>query len=213
MENMVLLNDLLYRYPSLQECRDDIEKAYFALISCYEKNAKVLLCGNGGSAADCDHIVGELMKGFLKKRKISGAIRDTLLASGDKKGEFLSDHLQGSLPAISLASASALCTAFSNDVSNDLVFAQQVFGYGKKDDILIGLSTSGNSKNVVYALFLAKTMGMITIGLSGQSGGEMKDICDIMIRVPKTATPEAQELHLPIYHTLCAMVEQYFFDR
>lgn len=206
-----ILDDLIFRYPILDECRQDIKNAYESIKKCYSNGGKVLICGNGGSAADSDHIVGELMKGFLKKRKLSDDMKKALIEKDPTIGSLLADKLQGALPAIALTTQSAISTAFSNDVDPDLVFAQQVLGYSNTEDILIGLSTSGNSKNVVYAAYLANILGMATIGLTGQSGGRMADICNITIKVPKTSTPEIQELHLPVYHCLCAMIEEHFF--
>lgn len=197
-----MLTELLERYPELLSCKDDILRAREALIRCYEKKGKLLLCGNGGSASDCDHIVGELMKGFLLKRKVD-----------DKKiPENIREHLQGSLPAISLSSHTAFMSAFINDAEPSMVYAQMLYGYARPNDVFIGLSTSGNSANVVNAATVAKAIGLGTIALTGKNGGALSEICDVAVRVPETETYKIQELHLPVYHYLCAEVEKYFFD-
>jgi phosphoheptose isomerase len=205
-------NKLFVDLPALSVCKSSIEQAFDILKACYDKSGKLLLCGNGGSAADSEHIVGELMKGFLLKRKIKEEHREILLSSLGEEGRNIADKLQGALPAISLVSQSALNTAFINDVDAKLVYAQQVYGYGKKGDVLVGISTSGNSDNVVNAFKVAKAFGIKTIGMAGNSGGKMKDICDIAICVPSDITYKIQEYHLPVYHTLCAMLEAEFFD-
>lgn len=197
--------ELLMRYPNLEACIDDIEKAKDAMIACYERGGKILLCGNGGSSADCEHIAGELMKGFLKKRSVLG---DERLKEFDE--DFLK-RLQGGLPAIALPSMTGVNTAFANDVDPEMVYAQAVLALGKENDILIGLSTSGNAANVANALKVAKALNMTVIGLSGGTGGKMKEISDICICAPEKETFKIQELHLPIYHYLCAMVEDYFY--
>ncbi|HSU79629.1 MAG TPA: SIS domain-containing protein, partial [Candidatus Angelobacter sp.] len=181
------------------------------LKECYENDGKILLCGNGGSSSDCDHIVGELMKGFVKKRPVSEALRQEFINKYPEDGKYLSDYLQGALPAISLTSQSALMTAFSNDVAADMVFAQQVYGYGREKDVLVALSTSGASKNVVQALKVADIIGMKKIGLTGRDGGQIKALCDTTIIVPWEETIHIQERHLPIYHALCLMLEEAFF--
>ncbi len=197
--------ELLMRYPNLEACLEDIEKAKDAMIACYEQDGKILLCGNGGSSADCEHIAGELMKGFLKKRPV---LEDERLKEFDE--DFLK-RLQGGLPAIALPSMTGVNTAFANDVDPEMVYAQAVLALGKENDILIGLSTSGNAANVANALKVAKALNMKVIGLSGGTGGKMKEISDICICAPEKETYKIQELHLPIYHYLCAMVEDYFY--
>ena len=197
--------ELLMRYPNLGACIEDIEKAKEAMITCYEQGGKILLCGNGGSSADCEHIAGELMKGFLKKRPVLG---DESLKEFD---EVFLKRLQGGLPAIALPSMTGVNTAFANDVDPEMVYAQAVLALGKENDILIGLSTSGNAANVANALKVAKALNMTVIGLSGGTGGKMKEISDICICAPEKETFKIQELHLPIYHYLCAMVEDYFY--
>ncbi|WP_274362981.1 D-sedoheptulose-7-phosphate isomerase [Paenibacillus thermotolerans] len=205
-----VLERLLSTYPELTECKDSILHAFELLETCYKNGGKVLLCGNGGSAADCEHIVGELMKGFMLKRSVSAGMREKLKQAGSD-GDYIADRLQGALPAISLVSHSALTTAYANDVAADMVFAQQTFGYGKPGDVLVGLSTSGNSRNVLLAMQVAKAIGMSTIGLTGRGGGLMAALCDAVIRVPSDSTPDIQERHLPIYHALCIMLEEEFF--
>ena len=197
-----MFTELLERYPNLIFCKADILRAKEAIIRCYEKKGKLLLCGNGGSAADCDHIVGELMKGFLLKRRVD-----------DKKiPENIRERLQGSLPAISLSSHTAFMSAFINDVEPSMVYAQMLYGYAQPNDVFIGISTSGNSANVVNAAMLAKAIGLETVALTGKNGGALSEICDVTIRVPETETYKVQELHLPVYHYICAEVEKHFFE-
>jgi D-sedoheptulose 7-phosphate isomerase len=205
------LAKLVDKYPELAVCTEDILQAYEILKQCYLGGGKTMLCGNGGSAADCEHIAGELMKGFMSRRPIAPEMRERLQRFGEEEGRYLADHLQGALPAISLVSHSALMTAYANDVAADMVFAQQVFGYAKPGDVLIGISTSGNSGNVLRALQVAAALGVKTIGLTGRTGGRMQGLCDVTIRVPWDSTPDVQERHLPIYHSLCIMLEEEFF--
>ncbi|NQX62240.1 D-sedoheptulose-7-phosphate isomerase [Paenibacillus qinlingensis] len=215
MEKMVLENhmqQLVTRYPDLDICTHDIIAAFQLCAEAFHSDGKMLLCGNGGSASDCDHIVGELMKGFLSKRPVPSSFRNSLVQEWDElNGDYLADRLQQALPAISLTNHSALVTAFGNDVEPEMIFAQQVYGYGKKGDILLALSTSGNSTNVIRAVQIARAMGMPTVGLTGKQGGRLKDLCDVTITVPWEQTPDIQERHLPIYHTLCIMLEREFF--
>jgi phosphoheptose isomerase len=206
------LNSLVTHYPDLETCVPDIQAAYELLRKTYRTGGKLLICGNGGSAADSDHIVGELMKGFELKRPVSDELRQALSAINPDMGAYLSEHLQEALPAISLSAHAALATAITNDTAGDVVFAQQVLGYGKQGDTLIGISTSGNSVNVRYAITVAKALGMHTIGLTGRTGGKMRDLCDVTICAPYERTLAVQERHLPIYHTLCIMLEQEFFS-
>ncbi|OCT12061.1 phosphoheptose isomerase [Paenibacillus pectinilyticus] len=206
------MHQLVERYPELEACTSDIRKAFQLCADTYHLSGKILLCGNGGSASDCDHIVGELMKGFLSKRPVSLSFRDTLVEQWDHKvGTYLADHLQQALPAISLTNHSALITAFANDVEPEMIFAQQVYGYGQKGDVLMVLTTSGNSTNVLRAVQTARALGMHTIGLTGKHGGHVKALCDVTITVPWERTPDIQERHLPIYHILCTMLEKEFF--
>lgn len=196
---------LCERYPKLQEQSGNILKAYEALAASYEQGGKLLICGNGGSAADADHITGELMKGFYLKRP---------LENGEKaKFGILADKLQGALPAIALTQHAALGTAFSNDVDPVMVFAQQVYGYGRQGDCLLAISTSGNAENVCAAAQVARGAGLTVLALTGASGGKLREYADISICVPETVTAFVQELHLPIYHTLCAMLEETFFEK
>lgn len=205
------LERLGQRYPDIKGCLPAVEATYEALATTFHEGGKLLICGNGGSAADSDHMVGELMKGFELKRPIAPELQQRLQQINQERGAYLSAHLQAALPAISLSSHTALTTAISNDVAGDMVFAQQVLGYGKLGDVLIGISTSGNSVNVLNALQVARALDMRTIGLTGQYGGSMVDLCDVTIRVPYERTLEIQERHLAIYHELCIMLEQEFF--
>jgi phosphoheptose isomerase len=206
-----VLNDLIERYPELEICKEDIFSAFKLMGKCLREKGIILTCGNGGSASDSEHIVGELMKGFKSARVLPTSFKDKINSLFPKDGDYLVSHLQGALPAIALTSNSTLNTAFANDVAADMIFAQQVYGYGSKGDVLIGLSTSGNSANVIKALQVAKAKDMINIGLTGASGGKMNDLCDVTIRVPQYSTPEIQELHLPVYHAICLMLENEFF--
>ncbi len=206
-----ILTNLVQRHPDLEICLLDIQRAYDLLIQTFHMGGKLLVCGNGGSASDSDHIVAELMKGFLLKRPLPRPVQERLSASIPEGGAYLAQHLQGALPVISLSSQAALATAFANDVAPDLVFAQQVYGYGQEGDALIAISTSGRSQNILYALQLARLLGLRTIGLTGQDGGFMKKLCQATICVPETSTPCIQEGHEAIYHAICAMLEQEFF--
>ena len=207
-----MLNELIERYPVLSEIKDDITKATKEMMTCYESGCKVLLCGNGGSCADCDHIAGELMKGFLKKRPLSSTQKEELTTNMPSLDDELLSKLQCGLPAISLPSMTAPNSAFANDVDPDLIYAQGVLALGKAGDILIGISTSGNSKNVCAAAKIAKATGCKVIGLTGCKGGELKEYADVCICVPESETFKIQELHLPVYHCICAMIEEYFFE-
>ncbi|MCL2003682.1 MAG: SIS domain-containing protein [Oscillospiraceae bacterium] len=200
-----IFDTLTAERPELLPCAGDILEAFGVLSGTYRLGGKLLLCGNGGSASDCEHIVGELMKGFLYKRP------QKAFCEAHPGLEDVAGLLQGALPAISLTGQPALQTAFANDVDPVMVFAQQVYGYAKPGDALLGLSTSGNAGNVIAALRVARAMGVKTIGLTGQSGGRMKAHCDVCICVPETETYRIQELHLPVYHALCAMLEAEFF--
>ena len=183
-----------------------------AVINCYSNHGKLLLCGNGGSCSDADHIVGELMKSFEIKRPINKDLEASLKSVSGDRGAYIGDRLQNALPAISLNAHSALFSAISNDMDANLVFAQQIAGYGESNDVLIAMSTSGNSQNIVDAAITAKAKGLTVIGLTGQNGGRMKQYCDITICVPSESTPEVQEFHQPIYHTICRIVENRFFQ-
>jgi len=211
VENNIHIQQLIKRYGQLAGLKDEIEKAGKTIINCYENGGKVLVCGNGGSASDSDHIVGELMKSFEGKRPVNQTLKTNLANLAGERGEYLSEKLQQGLPAISLTAHAALTSAVANDIDADLIFAQQITGYGNTGDIIIGMSTSGNSQNVIDALIVAKAKGLLTMGFSGKTGGKMKEFCNILINVPETRTAFVQELHLPVYHILCMIVEDYFF--
>lgn len=213
MENCTILNDLLVRYPQLSVCKENIIRAFDLLSDSYRSNGKLLVCGNGGSAADAEHIVGELMKGFKNPRRLNGQYQKRLKDVDDVLGNRLAGQLQGALPAIALDGHSALTTAYMNDCDPLLCFAQQVNGYGQEGDILLGISTSGNSKNVIYAAVTAKAKGMKVIGLTGSRESRLFELADVCIRVPETETYKIQELHLPVYHCLCLMLEEDFFEK
>lgn len=204
---------LIKRYPCLSACKNDIIEAYEVLEKCYLDGNKLLIAGNGGSCADSEHIVGELMKGFKLPRKCSAEYAEKLKAIDPVRGEELANRLQGGLPSIALDGHQGLNTAYINDVENGglLMYAQQVNGYGKEGDVFLGISTSGNSKNVMYATVVAHAKGMKVIGLTGAKGGELAKVADVVIKVPETETYMIQELHLPVYHTLCLMLEDKFF--
>jgi len=206
----LILEDLIVRYPSLKDNKNDVLKAYLILEEAYKNNKKVLVCGNGGSASDSEHIVGELMKRFKKPRAIKSDIYNKLANYGND-GTKLQNTLEGSLKAISLTSHIALTTAFSNDKEPSVVFAQQLYGLANKDDVLLSISTSGNSENCVLATTLAKVMELKTISLTGIKESRLSSLSDVTIKVPECETYKIQELHLPIYHCLCAMLEEEFF--
>lgn len=201
---MNIINDTIKRYPSLQSCKEDIEKAAKIVIQMAFSNGKLLLCGNGGSAADCAHISGELLKGFLQKRPLREKELSELAPE-------IRSGLQRGISAIPLPAFDAAFTAFSNDVDADLVYAQLTFALGKEHDVFLGISTSGNAKNVCAAAETAKAMGLKTIALCGRKGGRLAELCDCAIRVPETETYKIQELHLPVYHALCAQCEAVCF--
>ncbi len=208
---MDYIKELIERYPALAVCEKDIRAAASAIIDSYKAGGKLIVAGNGGSAADSDHITGELLKSFVKKRKPDQKFLDALSAIDPDTGSYLSDKLQGSLPAIALTNNSALMTASLNDVDGNVLFAQQVMGFGKKGDVFLGISTSGNSKDVIYALAVAKALGVKTVALTGKTGGKCKAVADISIVVPENETFKIQELHLPVYHALCLTIEEYFW--
>ena len=208
---MDYIKELIERYPALAVCEKDIRAAASAIIDSYKAGGKLIVAGNGGSAADSDHITGELLKSFVKKRKPDQKFLDALSAIDSDTGSYLSDKLQGSLPAIALTNNSALMTASLNDVDGNVLFAQQVMGFGKKGDVFLGISTSGNSKDVIYALAVAKALGVKTVALTGKTGGKCKAVADISIVVPENETFKIQELHLPVYHALCLTIEDYFW--
>ncbi len=205
------LDRLIDRYPKLIVCREDIWKAYLLLEEAYSSGRKLLVSGNGGSASDSEHIVGELMKEFKLKRRVFSDQAAALKEIDPELGQTLAEGLQGALPAISLTGHSSLTTAFMNDAMPELVFAQQVNGYGNAGDVYLGISTSGNSKNVLYAAVNAKAKGLKVIGLTGSMENKLMKFADVCIRVPETETYKIQELHLPVYHCLCLMLEERFF--
>ena len=204
--------ELIKRYPALKTAEADIIAAVEAMIATYKAGGKLLVCGNGGSAADSEHIVGELMKGFILPRKLPEQFYEKMQTVCPETADYLYDNLQGTLPAISLVNEAGLNTAFANDQAPDLCFAQQVLGLGQKQDALVAISTSGNSANVVYAVQIARTLGMKTIALTGDNGGRLKGLADICICAPSKVTFKVQEYHLPIYHALCIAVENEFFS-
>ena len=208
------LKSLVTRYPLLKECEEAIMNAYRVLEDCFLQDRKLLIGGNGGSYADSEHIVGELMKGFKNKRKCPKDFSMLLEKIDKKRGKELSENLQVGLQAISLGCHQSLNTAFANDVPNGgvLTFAQQVYGYGRNGDVFLGISTSGNSENIINAAIVSKAKGMKIIALTGQNGGELAKVSDVAIKVPSCETYIVQELHLPVYHCLCLMLEERFFD-
>ena len=198
------IDRLLERRPELASCRQDITRACEAMLTCFRSGNQVLICGNGGSAADCEDIAGELVKRFSRPRPLAPEL-------ADKLGPELARNLHGALPALSLPSMVGFTTAFVNDDEPEYAFAQQVVAFGKPGDILLGISTSGNSKNILHAAKAAQALDLVTIGLTGESGGQLASACEIMIKVPATEVPRVQELHLPVYHTLCQVVEDTLF--
>lgn len=207
-----LMAELFDRYPQLLQCKDDFVKSFECIKSSYIAGGKLLTAGNGGSAADSEHIVGELMKSFLFNRKINTDTEKRLTEQFGEDGAKLAGKLEGTLPAIPLTSMPALTSAFANDVDAAVSFAQMLYGYGKAGDVFLGISTSGNSKNIVYALMTAKAMGIHTVALTGGTGGRCRELADIVICVPESETFKIQELHLPVYHALCSMLEAEFFE-
>ena len=195
----------------LAGCDAQVAQAILALITCYERKKKLLVCGNGGSAADAEHIVGEMMKGFCLPRRLSDTDKAKLVPVAGHDGDLLGTKLQYGLAALSLVSHSALITATANDQDSQLIFAQQVWGLGQAGDILLAISTSGNSQNVLLAAKTAKAKNMLVIGLTGANGGKLAGLCDITISVPSDNVAQIQEMHLPIYHHICASVEAHFF--
>ena len=201
------------RYPTLVPIKEDILNTYTILEECYKNGGKLLIAGNGGSAADAEHIVGELMKKFKISRPVPETLAEKLEIIDPVIGKQLANDLEQGLMAIPLVAHEALTTAYLNDVGSLSVYAQQLYGYGRPGDVFLGISTSGNSQNILYATVLAKAIGMKTIGLTGRAGGNMSKLADITIRVTADETYMIQELHLPVYHCLCLMLEEYFFGR
>lgn len=207
-----ILEHLISRYPGLKECAESISCTYDTIATSYRQGGKLLVCGNGGSAADAEHIVGELMKGFCKKRHVPDELAENMIALDSQMGTLLGQHLQGALPAIALSGHNSLTTAWINDCEPLLHFAQQVNGLGNNGDVLLCISTSGNSKNVVAAAITAKAKGLKVVGLTGKKPSKISRMADVTIMVPETETYKIQELHLPVYHCLCLMLEDEFFD-
>ena len=199
------------KYPKLTTMKTDIQSALNLLVGCYNKGNKLLTCGNGGSAADSEHIVGELMKGFLSKRKLTASQKKPFQRLFPEECGIITDNLQQAFPAISLVNAISLSTAFANDMAPDFVFAQQVFGIGRSGDVLLAISTSGNSKNILWAAKVARAQGLTVIGLTGESGGQLAAYCDVCLKVPASNVVDIQEYHLPVYHLLCMLVEEAIF--
>ena len=208
MDHIKLLTE---RYEKLKCIEEDVRTVTDVLIKAYENGNKLLICGNGGSCADAGHIAGELMKGFLKKRPLSQEEKNKLKEKAPELSDDTLNKLQKGLPTVVLSDLNALNTAFSNDVDPNLIYTQQLFGLGKEGDVLLGISTSGNAKNVAETVKLAKAMGITTIGLTGGMGGFLKENCDYSITVPEKETFKVQELHLPVYHAICAQCEEHFF--
>lgn len=206
-----ILNNLIDRYPVLEASKEEIYQAYKILEECYLNGNKLLVAGNGGSAADAEHIVGELMKSFVKKRPLDEGFKKRMIDLDEEMGSVLAQKLENTLPAISLNMNIGLNTAFLNDVDGLLILAQQVQGYGRPGDVFLGISTSGNSVNVNYAAIAAKAKGLKAIALTGKDGGKLKDKVDVAIIVKEMETYKIQELHLPVYHALCLMLEERFF--
>jgi D-sedoheptulose 7-phosphate isomerase len=207
----MITQELLQKYPALKPAEKDLARAARALCAAFSRGRKLLLCGNGGSAADCEHISGELLKRFVRPRPLAPAVKKALVRLYRREGRCLAGKLEQGLPALPLPSLTSLATAFANDVGPAFAFAQLVNALGKKGDVLLAISTSGNAKNVAAAVQTARAKGLVTIGLTGRHGGRLKTLCDIVIRVPGRATPEIQELHVPLYHALCRMVEEKIF--
>ena len=205
------LDSLMRRYPKLEVCREDIVKAYNILEGTYDNDGKLMIAGNGGSAADSEHIAGELMKRFKIARPIDDTLAKRILEIDPVRGEGLARNLEKSLMAIPLVAHEALSTAYINDVDGYGVFAQQLMGFGRKGDTFLAISTSGNSENILNAVVVAKAMDINVIGLTGDNGGKLREFADVTIRVPENETYMIQELHLPVYHSLCMMLEENYF--
>ena len=205
-----IYEELLQRYPLLQAEKENILSAFQAIKATYQGGGTLFCAGNGGSAADCEHIVGELLKCFKKRRDIDSKTAGNLLKNGED-GAFILSKLEGSLPAVSLVSQTGILTAFANDKAWETAIAQQLYGLAKAGDCFLALSTSGNSKNCVYAAMVAKAKAVRTVARTGENGGKLKEICDCCVCVPETETFKVQELHLPVYHCICAMLEEEFF--
>jgi D-sedoheptulose 7-phosphate isomerase len=209
--SMQHLDKLFKRYPELAGLRDQITRSSEMICDTYRNGGKVLVCGNGGSAADSEHIVGELMKGFVLRRELTDSQVSALKAAGYEDWKELAQNLQQGLPAIALTGHNALSSAVLNDNDPYMTYAQQAFSYGRAGDVLIGISTSGNARNVVNAIKVGRAFGLRTIGFTGSRPSKMDEFCDVMIKVPATETFKIQEFHLPVYHTVCIIVENEMF--
>lgn len=205
------IDNMIARYPQLRVCYKEIYRVYKTICNSFETGHKLLICGNGGSCADSQHIVGELMKSFMIPRNMLEEDRRRLIEVYGDNGVIMSEKLEKGLPAISIDSMPVISSAISNDIDSDYVYAQVLYNYGIEGDVLLGISTSGNAVNVNHALKLAKILGIKTVGLTGNNGGKMNKVCDEVIHAPSDVTYEIQEYHISIYHTLCIMVEKYFF--
>ena len=208
---MDYLQQLIERYPRLKSISGDIKAAFDIISESFTLGGKLLIAGNGGSAADSEHIVGELMKSFVKKRNLPDSFKSNIESIDPEIAQYLTSSLQPGLPAIALSGHTSLNTAVINDIDGNITFAQQLFGYGKENDVFLGISTSGNAKNVIYAAATSKAKNMKVIALTGNTGGKLKHFSDVSIIVPETETYKIQELHLPVYHCLCLMLEDHFF--
>jgi D-sedoheptulose 7-phosphate isomerase len=208
---MDYIQQLIQRYPSLESVKSDISAAFDIIADSYANGGKLLIAGNGGSASDAEHIAGELMKTFAKKRNLPDSFVTDIKKVDPEIAEYLIPRMQPGLPTIALSGHASLNTACINDIDGNITFAQQVYGYGKENDILLGISTSGNSKNILYAAAVARVRKLKIIALTGEGGGKLKQYADVCIRVPETETWKIQELHLPVYHCLCQMLENHFF--
>lgn len=204
---------LIERYPLLEKCREDIIKAYLVMEECYLRDGKLMIAGNGGSAADSEHIAGELMKRFKIARTVPAEFAEKLKSVDPVRGKNLAENLERGLMAIPLVAHEALTTAYINDVDGLGVFAQQLYGFGRKGDVFLGISTSGNSRNVMSATVVARALGIKVIGLTGEKGGELAEVADVAVKVPSAETYMIQELHLPVYHCWCLMLEDKFFGK
>ncbi len=211
MNNELYITRLCEEHPLLNAVKLQVREAAESIIKCYSKEGKLLVCGNGGSCSDSDHLVAELMKSFEVPRPLEKSFRKRLAETGGSQGEYLAGKLEHALPAISLSAHASLITAVSNDTAPETIFAQQLIGYGMENDILIALTTSGNSANVVYACIVAKALNLKIIGITGNSGGKIREYCDILINVPAEGAASVQELQLPVLHTLCRIVENHFY--
>jgi phosphoheptose isomerase len=212
MNKEKLLNRLCERYPALSGIRNPVSEAAEMIIDCYTRGGKLMICGNGGSSAEADHFTGELMKSFELRRPLDDSFKKRLQDISPKRGRYLAENLEHGLPAISLSSNSSVILAVGNDIDLSLVFAQQVIGYGNENDILIGISTSGNSRNITDACITAKALNLNVIGITGKTGGKMKQYCNVIVKIPETGTALVQEVQLPVIHTICRIVEYHFYS-